>query len=270
MFRYLPFAALAAAAGTPFAAAAWTRYERPNPLPASSPSAATGHLALVRAHPGLRDLNALLTPGTFLVDATHALLACVLRGVPFHPWLVRKDIDFFSAEMRSAESKGDVEQVALYRLQLALRYARDGRQEDALNAFAQVAAEHPGYADDAARIYASALCYLLGRPEEGHRWLAGDDHSPSDIYNTFMFMDAVKIATFGSTPHAVEASRKLVVFSALGLVEIFLWSAFVDGDLAKRLQVLAFMVFLRRAVAKRLREDDTGEFPFVRTPSQAR
>ncbi|KAG8044810.1 hypothetical protein GUJ93_ZPchr0140g33418 [Zizania palustris] len=118
--------------------------------------------------------------------------------------------------MRSAESKGDVEQVALYRLQLALRYARDGRQEDALNAFAQVAAEHPGYADDAARIYASALCYLLGRPEEGHRWLAGDDHSPSDIYNTFMFMDAVKIATFGSTPHAVEASRKLVVFSAWG------------------------------------------------------
>ncbi|KAL5228447.1 hypothetical protein ABZP36_016712 [Zizania latifolia] len=270
MFRYLPFAALAAAAGGPFAAAAWTRYERPNPLPASSTSAATGHLALVRAHPGLRDLNALLTPGTFLVDATHAFLACALRGVPFHPRLVRKDIDFFSAEMRSAESKGDVENAVSCRLELALRYTRDGRQEDALNAFAQVAAQHPGYADGAPRIYASALCYMLGRPEEGYRWLAGDEHFLSDIYNTFMFMDAVKIATLGSTPHAVEASRKLVMFSALGLVEILLWSAFVDGDLAKRLEVLAFMVFLRRAVAKSLREDDAGESPFLRTPSQAR
>uniref|UniRef100_A0A0E0JJQ6 Uncharacterized protein n=1 Tax=Oryza punctata TaxID=4537 RepID=A0A0E0JJQ6_ORYPU len=50
------------------------------------------------------------------------------------------------------------------------------------------------------------------------------------------------------------------MFATLGLAEVALWFVFRDGDLLERLQVLAFMAFLRRAVAKSLREeDDTGE-----------
>uniref|UniRef100_A0A0D9V1Q6 Uncharacterized protein n=1 Tax=Leersia perrieri TaxID=77586 RepID=A0A0D9V1Q6_9ORYZ len=266
MSRFLPFAALAAAGvagGGPFAAAAWTRYDPP-----TSPSAdadadarappATGHLALVRAHRGLRDLNALLTPGTFIVDATSALLACGLRCLPFHPPALRSSIDNLSATMKSAKSEGDAETVLEYGPFLALNYARDGRLDDALAIFVQQAADYPGY--HAPRIYAAAICYVLGRREEGDRWLAEDGPDLSRVTDRFMFMDAARNAALGCTPHSVEGSgRKLVMFSTLGLAEVALWSVFRDGNLLERLQVLAFMGFLRRAVAKSLREDDAGE-----------
>ncbi|KAF0919623.1 hypothetical protein E2562_030737 [Oryza meyeriana var. granulata] len=261
MSRFLPFAALAAAGGGPFVAPAWTRYDPPNPLPGSSPSAApraTGHRALVRAHPGLRDLNALLTPGTFSVEATSTLLACGLRCVRYHPTSLRRDIGDLSARLMSAKSEGDAATAAECGLYLALYYARDGRLGDALAACAQVAADHPGY--NAPGIYAAALCYMLGHPEEGRRWLADDGPDFSRVYDRFLFMDAVKSAALGCTPHAVEgSSRKLVMFSTLGLAEVTLWSVFGDGDLLERLQVLAFLAFLRPAVAKSLREDDAGE-----------
>ncbi|TVU33937.1 hypothetical protein EJB05_15753, partial [Eragrostis curvula] len=51
-------------------------------LASASPSAA-GHLGLVRTRPALLDLNRLLTPEAFLLDATHALGAAALRHKPF-------------------------------------------------------------------------------------------------------------------------------------------------------------------------------------------
>ncbi|XP_040379949.1 uncharacterized protein LOC102711852 [Oryza brachyantha] len=265
MSRFLPFAALVAAEGAPLAAAAWTRYDPPSPLPGPSSSSssaaaprATGHLALVSAHPGLRDLNALLSPATFVVDANSALLACGLRSLPHDPPRLRRDIDRLSAQLKSAKTEGDAATEKKCGLYLALYCARDGRLDDALAACAQVAADHPGY--NVPRIYAAAICHMLGRPEEGRRWLAEDGPDMSSVYHQFLFMDAVRSAALGCTPHAVEGtSRKVVMLSTLELAEVTLCCVFREGDLLERLQVLALMAFLRRAVAKSLREDDAGD-----------
>ncbi|OEL24306.1 hypothetical protein BAE44_0014675 [Dichanthelium oligosanthes] len=89
MSRFLRPATLAdSAAGGLFSAASWS-LSSPLALsaaPSSSPSTpvglaeAIGHLALVRAHPGLCELNTMLTLASFLVDATQTLLASALRA----------------------------------------------------------------------------------------------------------------------------------------------------------------------------------------------
>uniref|UniRef100_A0A0D3EPQ2 Uncharacterized protein n=1 Tax=Oryza barthii TaxID=65489 RepID=A0A0D3EPQ2_9ORYZ len=64
------------------------RLSRPSPHHGADDATRRGHLGLVRAHPGLRDLNAALTTTTtsggsadasFFLDAAHALAASALR-----------------------------------------------------------------------------------------------------------------------------------------------------------------------------------------------
>lgn len=56
---------------------------------ASSTPSASGHLGFVRARPDLLDLNSLLSPEAFLLDATHALGAAALRHQPMLGWVAR-------------------------------------------------------------------------------------------------------------------------------------------------------------------------------------
>jgi hypothetical protein len=176
MSRFLrPAALAAAAAGGIFSAVSWSPSSRLALLasPSSSPSTpvgpadATGHIALVRAHPGLRELNAMLTPASFFVDATETLLGTALRIAPFCPESLRLARDLLTAEILSAESESEgpadaaAEQAVLARMHMALLNARDGRLDDALDAMSRLAAEHSG--NTLARLYAAGLCHVLGR-----------------------------------------------------------------------------------------------------------
>lgn len=228
MSRFLRRAAIAAALGGILYAAA-----------------ATGHLALVRAHPELRDLNALLTPRSFLIDATQAFLAAALRFVPSLPAELRLLRATVSSKILSAEAKGDAEAANDGRLQLAAHDARDGRLEDALAAFAQ----QPN--DPVSPLMAAVLCHMLGRSEEEARWVRlVPSLSDPVVKEAFQKLQALAVlkATLGCAPRAA-GSDKLVLGTMLGLVEMSMWSIFNDGGLTERLQVLAFMLFLRRLVA---------------------
>ncbi|PVH38609.1 hypothetical protein PAHAL_5G300700 [Panicum hallii] len=270
MSRFLRPAALAAAAtGGLFSAVSWSPS---SPLafsatPSSSPSTpvgpadTTGHTALVRAHPGLRELNTMLTPASFLVDATQTLLGAALRITPFCPKSLRLVRDFLTAEILSAESESEgpadaaAEQAVLARMHMALFDARDGRLDDALDAMSRLAAEHSG--STLAHLYATALCHVLGRHQDGARWLH-DAAVPilSRLEHKIAFVEAILFSTLGSAPRAVAGSEELVLATTLGLVEMSLWSIFKHGDLSERLEVLTLMAFLRGVVARKLRRDD--------------
>ena len=271
MSHFLRPAVLSAtAAGGLFSAVSWSPS---SPLalsasPSSSPSTpvgptdATGHIALVRAHPGLRELNAMLTPASFLVDATQTLLVGALRIAPFCPGSLRLARDFTTAEILSAESESEgpadaaAEQAVLQaRMYMALLDARDGRLDDALDAMSRLAAEHSG--NTLARLYAAALCHVLGRHQDGARWLR-DAAMPnfSRLELKIPFVEGILFSTLGSAPRAVAGSEELVLATTLGLVEMSMWSFFKPGDLWERLEVLALMAFLRGVVARKLRRDD--------------
>ncbi|CAM0947618.1 unnamed protein product [Alopecurus aequalis] len=263
MSRFLRRAAFTAAAGGVLYAAAKGIHSGPSPRSgpssSSSPStAATGHLALVRAHPDLRDLNALLTPRSFLIDATQALLASVLRCTPCRPLLLRQRLDAVSSQILSAEAKGDAWEANQARLKLALYEARDGRLEDALGDCARVAAEEPN--NVIARLIAAVLCRMLGRSAEEARWVQGvpDLFSPAKKKETLTVV--VSEATLGFDPAAV-GSERLVLGTMLGLVEMTMWSIFNDGGPAERLDVLALMLLLRRLVARNVRDGSQDTKP---------
>ncbi|CAL4956360.1 unnamed protein product [Urochloa decumbens] len=267
MSRFFRRAALAAAAagGLTTAVVSWS-LSSPLPLaasPACSPTtpaaaAATGHLALVRAHPGLGELGAMLTPASFLVDATQALLAGALRCTPFYPETLRQGRAYLAAQIGlSAELEGDAvseEEAASHRIHMALLDARDGDLAGALDAVAHLAAERPS--DTTARLYAAALSHVLGRHREGRRYLR--DAAVTDLSrleHKMPFVEGVLVSTVGSAPRAVAGSEELVLRTTLGLVELTMWSAFQHGDLRERLEALAWMAFLRGVVARKLDRD---------------
>ncbi|XP_066308960.1 uncharacterized protein [Miscanthus floridulus] len=267
MSRFFRGAALTAAAAVAGLSSAFLQsLSSPLPLsasPSSSPStpigpvAVSGHAALVRAHPSLRELGAMLTPASFLVDATQAFLAGALRCPPIYPETLRQGREYLTAQILSAESEGHaaVEQAALARTNMALLDAREGRLDDARDAIVRLAAERPG--DTTLRLFAAALCRVLGRHEEGAQWLH-DSAVPdlSRLEHKIQFVQAVLVATVGSAPRAVAGSEELALVTTLGLLEMSMWSIFTHGDLPERLQVLAMMAFLRGVVARKLRRDD--------------
>ncbi|KAF8731714.1 hypothetical protein HU200_015645 [Digitaria exilis] len=141
----------------------------------SSPAyrAAPGHLGLARSHPSLLgrdDLAALLTPEAFLLDATHALAAAALCARQISgEWLRQMRCD----PGRAAEFMDRVgpDVVWSYRVGRALYDAKDGRFDDALDAFARLAAERP--CDPGPPLTAAGICYLADRLEEGNKWVSG-------------------------------------------------------------------------------------------------
>ncbi|CAL4976009.1 unnamed protein product [Urochloa decumbens] len=136
------------------------------PFP-QKPPAAAGHLGLVRARPGLEGLGAALTREILLLDAAYALVAGVFRAPILTAGLLLRSGPGSIVSQRAAvaESGGDAERAAKYRLVLALLDASDGRVEEALRAIAGLARER--LADPEPRLAAGALCYLLGRARDG-------------------------------------------------------------------------------------------------------
>ena len=119
----------------------------------------------------------------------------------------------------------------------------------------RLAAEHSG--NTLARLYAAGLCHVLGRHQDGARWLR-DAAVPnlSRLELKIPFVEGILFSTLGSAPRAVAGSEELVLATTLGLVEMSMWSFFKHGDLSERLEVLALMAFLRGVVARKLRRDD--------------
>ena len=173
----------------------------------------------------------MLTPASFFVDATHTLLGTALRITPFCQGSLRLARDLLTAEILSAESESEgpadaaAEQAVLARMQMALLNARDGRLNDALDAMSRLAAEHSG--DTLARLYAAGLCHVLGRHQDGARWLR-DAAVPnlSRLELKIPFVEAILFSTLGSAPRAVAGSEELVLATTLGLVEMSMWSSF--------------------------------------------
>ncbi|KAF8690626.1 hypothetical protein HU200_040997 [Digitaria exilis] len=244
MSRNLRRAVLAASAAAALAAAWMPSASSPGSnaslLSSSAYRAAPGHLGLARAHPSLgRDLAALLTPDAFLLDATHALAAAALCARPFpgeNLRLMRRDprgaavVAEHLAELRP-ESAWDL------RLRLPLAHAEDGRFDDALQARARLAAERPS--DPGARLSAAGICYLVGKLEEGNRWVS---EIPESVRwkNKMYLRNALLAATLGgAVAGGIEGVVGWVAFEAINIV---LWAKFADGD----------MFFLKRRILSAL------------------
>ncbi|CAO2170214.1 unnamed protein product [Urochloa humidicola] len=206
----------------------------------------------------------MLTPASFLIDATRALLAGALRCPLLYPETLRQGRAYLAAQIGrlSTESEGggavSEEDATPHRINMALLDAREGDLDGALDALACLAAERPG--DAAPRVYAAALCHVLGRHREGRRYLR-DAAVPdlSRLEHKMAFVQGVLVSTVGSAPRAVAGSEELVLRTTLGLVELTMWSVFQHGHLRERLEALAWMAFLRGVVARKLDRDASLE-----------
>uniref|UniRef100_A0A0E0JJR5 Uncharacterized protein n=1 Tax=Oryza punctata TaxID=4537 RepID=A0A0E0JJR5_ORYPU len=103
------------------------------PRPEAGATAPTrGHLGLIRAHPGLRDLNAALAGSSsrdaFFLDAAHALAACALRT----PTMTGRVLRGFTGQPKNLAAAANLDTGGIYGLELALLQARDGRFDEAL------------------------------------------------------------------------------------------------------------------------------------------
>ncbi|GJN12931.1 hypothetical protein PR202_ga31258 [Eleusine coracana subsp. coracana] len=182
-------------------------------LASYSPSG-PGHLGLVRARPALRDLNALLAPESFLLDATHAVGATALRIRPFTGRVARLLRDVTGPQIiAEAEAQGDAEDAEFEHIFMALVDAKDGRLEDAL---ARLATERPG---TRSRLVAASFCDLLGRVEDCDRWLAsipenGDDASLPHSRENIWF----QLGLVAGAPGAVAGSQDQVASAACHII----------------------------------------------------
>ncbi|CAO2170227.1 unnamed protein product [Urochloa humidicola] len=185
-------------------------------LASASPSAA-GHLGLVRASatPALRDL---LTPGAFLLDATHVLGAVALRSFPNTAEGIRHfRVDLFPKKLAMAEAQGDTMAAEAARVLSALIDAEDGRFQDALDELARLAAARPDC--NAARHCAAAFCDLLGRADEGDRWIAGTIGDGEQRPRKCCFFNlGVVAAALGGAPGAVAGNRGQVASAAFQII----------------------------------------------------
>ncbi|CAO2203650.1 unnamed protein product [Urochloa humidicola] len=234
--------AVATALGSPY---------RPRPVTglflASAPSSSSGHLGLVRSHPSLLDLNSQFTPEAFVLDATHALGAAALRFQPFLGGKLRALRDMAPQLQAAAVAAGDDEGAKVGRQFIALLDAEDGRFEDALDALARLAGERPYRPGP--RLADAGICDLLGRPDEGDRWLAGIT-GDQPLRETILFRNGVLAAALGGAPDAVGA----VADAALQLIYERLWGTAFDGDMPVVKKVLV-TALLNRLVKRKLRKD---------------
>lgn len=187
-------------------------------LASYSPSC-PGHLGLVRSRPALRDLNAMLAPESFLLDATYALGATALRVQPFTGRVARVLCDVASPKsVAEAAAQGDAKGAEVDRVFMALLDTKDGRLEDAL---ARLATEHPDRTSRTTRLVAASFCDLLGRVEECDQWLAGipdDDASLPRPRDSILFQIGLVTAALGAAPGAVAGSQGRVASAALEII----------------------------------------------------
>ncbi|EAZ12195.1 hypothetical protein OsJ_02080 [Oryza sativa Japonica Group] len=212
-----------------------------------------GHLGLVRAHPGLRDLNAALAGSSsgrdaLFLDAAHALAAGALRAPTFTGRYLRE----YAKKLAAAES------TVVYRVEmgLALVHARDGRFDQALADVARLVADRPG--DPHLRITSAALRLLHGRMGTPAEWLNG---LPEDAGWRVAF--EVVFAMPGSSPlYTQGAADRVVMLLAAKLAEAVLVKNFEQGEwsVADKLAISLLLTALRLFVSKYSR------FPYFTRP----
>uniref|UniRef100_I1NNR7 rRNA N-glycosidase n=1 Tax=Oryza glaberrima TaxID=4538 RepID=I1NNR7_ORYGL len=212
-----------------------------------------GHLGLVRAHPGLQDLNAALAGSSsgrdaLFLDAAHALAAGALRAPTFTGRYLRE----FAKKLAAAES------TVVYRVEmgLALVHARDGRFDQALADVARLVADRPG--DPHLRITSAALRLLHGRMGTPAEWLNG---LPEDAGWRVAF--EVVFAMPGSSPlYTQGAADRVVMLLAAKLAEAVLVKNFEQGEwsVADKLAISLLLTALRLFVSKYSR------FPYFTRP----
>uniref|UniRef100_A0A0D9V1R1 CRAL/TRIO N-terminal domain-containing protein n=1 Tax=Leersia perrieri TaxID=77586 RepID=A0A0D9V1R1_9ORYZ len=233
---------------------------RPSPPHSTAAAAARGHLALVRAHPGLRDLNAALTSNdAFFLDAAHAAAASAIRARTVTGKILREtDYKGLSKNMAAAaEHRGDtLTRPAL----LALLRARDGHFEEALADLARLVGETPG--DPHLRLAAAALCYLHGHPLTAREWIASIPHDRVPVQR-WVYEVAVVLAMPGSSPPSPQQGVDgNVMYLAIRLAEAQVLSGLQKGEwsMVEKLLVSLAIRMLRRFVSKYLR---SGKYPPV-------
>ncbi|KAL6615221.1 hypothetical protein ACP70R_037491 [Stipagrostis hirtigluma subsp. patula] len=182
-------------------------------LASSFPSSAGGDVGLVRARPALRDLNALLTPEAFLLDATNTLGAAALRVLPAGAGARHARDVFGPKKIAEAEAQGDACHADALRMLIALEDVEDGRFQDVLSALARLAAEGCG-ARCSSRLCGAAVCYMLGRADEADQWYT------------------LVAATLGGAPGAVAGSDGQMASAAFQIIDEKLWQSVLDGDMS--------------------------------------
>ncbi|KAF8772777.1 hypothetical protein HU200_005397 [Digitaria exilis] len=159
-----------------------------------------------------RDLSAMLTPASFLIDATRrssrrsAPRAALPRHVP------RAD---------PVRGVGGAHAAALQdQVNLAVLDARAQRHHAPRRG--APSGHHP----------------RASTPPRNRRGAGGSATPPvldlSHLDLKMLFAGAVLVSTLGSSPRAVAGSEELVLRSTLGLLELAMWSIFQHGDLQER------------------------------------
>ncbi|BAS72493.1 uncharacterized protein [Oryza sativa Japonica Group] len=247
------------------------RLSRPSPHRGADDATRCGHLGLVRAHPGLRDLNAALTTTTtsggsadasFFLDAAHALAASALRVPTITGGAIRLMVsDRIPKKLAAAESKGDSKAAVHLRLELATLHAREGRLDEALAAAVQLARDNPG--DIRPRLAAAALCCLHGRSGTAFEWLKSVPESARRFKTSDRFVTIVVYAMPGSSPQRVEEGVDgMVVDVAAAIAEDTLSMKLEEGEWStlERLELAVLGRLLRRFVSKRFAAAAYPEF----------
>ncbi|TVU33938.1 hypothetical protein EJB05_15754, partial [Eragrostis curvula] len=134
----------------------------------------------------------------------------------------------------------DVEGVVAGRMFMALLDAEDGRLGEALDALQRLAVDQPSFPGP--RLCAAAICELLGRADEGDRWLAGI------------------IAEYPVREHIMF--QNALIAAALKFVYEKLWGSASDGG-APVLKKVLITALLNRVVRTRLNKDAVVAIPSV-------
>ncbi|KAK3160956.1 hypothetical protein QOZ80_1BG0069320 [Eleusine coracana subsp. coracana] len=233
-------------------------------LGSARPSAA-GHLGLVRARPGLLDLNRLLDCESFLLDATHALGCAALRHKPFSGNDARTLRSVVPQAAAAAEALGDTTSVFAGGMFMALHDASEGRLGDALDALERLATKGPPYHP------VPRICDLLGRTDEADRWLTAIT-TEYPVREHISYQNTLVAGTLGGAPGAVAGCQGAVASAALKFIYEKLWGKAFEGHtpVAKKVLITALLNRVVRtrlnkgavvdlsSVAKLLRSGSTG------------
>uniref|UniRef100_A0A0E0JJP9 Uncharacterized protein n=1 Tax=Oryza punctata TaxID=4537 RepID=A0A0E0JJP9_ORYPU len=211
------------------------------PPPHEAATRGGGQLGLVRAHPGMRELNEALTSReAFFLDAAYALAAVpACRPTP---------AGGFTAS--AGESSGDSNAVLSSQYQRIVMDAREGRFDEALEDAFRLSRDHPD--DVVLRITAGALSCLHGRSGTGLEWMnsvADQDHNT----RVFVLANTFLLAMPGSSPQYVEEPVDVVVVEmAAQITEEALSMKLGKGkrSILKKLEIAVLRTLLRRFVSQ--------------------
>jgi tetratricopeptide (TPR) repeat protein len=194
------------------------------------------------------------------VEASQALQSAVLlRAHPLSGDRLRNARRAAERDLARAVGEGDGPAAADLRLLLALFAARDGRFDDALQLYEEVARDDR--ADPRPHGLAFVLCGVVGLRNEFHRWMTNNEgflclaHVPAE---QIALQDEVVVAAAlggalyenaedDSMPSSVKRMTRLAVCCAWRRADAGLATALLREDISivKKMQVRAARVFLR-------------------------